>query len=164
MRAASAEKLKYWDVAVTDGTITSIGSYSVYLTAANGTRFDYLHMGNLQVKVGDKVKRGQRIGMVSNEFGGTATTIHTHFNIRQNVAGVGSVYVPPYMSLVTAYTALIAPATPEPKPEAGPDGPSGADGAVTPPPAPTTRRDPIRRNRQRSRLSPRKAISRRGAE
>lgn len=117
IRGATAEKDKYWCVAVSDGTITSVGSYSVYLTAPDGTRFDYLHMGKLQVKVGTKVKRGQRIGMVSNEFGGTPTTVHMHFNIRQNVAGIGSVYVPPYMSLVTSYKALLAP--PKPPADAG---------------------------------------------
>src|SRR5690606_33435523 len=53
--------------------------------------------------------RGQRLGTVSNEFGGTPTTIHLHFNIRQNVAGVGNVYVPPYMSLVESYYELIGP-------------------------------------------------------
>ncbi len=108
IRAASAEALKYWAVAATDGTITSVGNYSVYLTDASGKRFDYLHMGNLQVEVGDKVARGQRVGMVSNEFNGTPTTIHLHFNIRENVVGVGDVYVPPYLSLVAAYESLLA--------------------------------------------------------
>lgn len=133
IRAASAEKLKYWCVAAADGTVTSIGSYSVYITTANGTRFDYLHMGNLQVKVGQKVTRGQRIGMVSNEFGGTATTIHMHFNIRQNVAGTGVVYVPPYNALVDSYKVLLAPAT---NPEAGAEGGAEAgEGGTTPSPA-----------------------------
>lgn len=133
IRAASAEKLKYWCVAAADGTVTSIGSYSVYITTANGTRFDYLHMGNLQVKVGQKVTRGQRIGMVSNEFGGTPTTIHMHFNIRQNVAGTGVVYVPPYNALVDSYKVLLAPAT---NPEAGAEGGAEAgEGGTAPNPA-----------------------------
>lgn len=132
IRAASAEKLKYWCVAAAEGTVTNIGSYSVYITTANGTRFDYLHMGNLQVKVGQKVTRGQRIGMVSNEFGGTPTTIHMHFNIRQNVAGTGVVYVPPYNALVESYKVLLDPATN--KPEAGAEGgaETGTEGGTTP--------------------------------
>ncbi|AKF05979.1 hypothetical protein DB32_003128 [Sandaracinus amylolyticus] len=99
-------------VAVVDGTITNIGSYSVYLTAADGTRFDYLHMGSVRVSVGQRVTRGTVVGNVSNAFGGTPTTVHLHFNIRQNVSGVGSVYVPTYMSLVRSYEALIGPSTP----------------------------------------------------
>lgn len=131
IRGATAEKLKHWNVAVADGTITNIGSYSVYLTTADGTRFDYLHMGNLQVKVGQKVTRGQRIGMVSNEFGGTPTTVHMHFNIRQNVAGVGLVYVPPYTSLVSSYQTLLASEMPDAgAPDAGPEEPPKPDAAA----------------------------------
>ena len=107
IRAASCDKDVHWVVAVTDGTITNIGSYSVYLTAADGTRFDYLHMGSLQVAVGARVTQGSRIGKVSNEFGGTATTVHLHVNIRQDVAGVGNVFVPPYLSLIRAYEQLL---------------------------------------------------------
>ena len=98
-------------VAVDDGTITSIGSFSVYLTRADGTRFDYLHMSNVAVKVGQKVKRGDVMGKVSNQFGGSSTTVHLHFNIQQNVSGVGVVYVPPYLSLIGAYEALLGPTT-----------------------------------------------------
>jgi len=93
-------------VAVTEGTVTSIGSYSVYLTAGDGTRFDYLHGGSISVSEGNSLSTGDRIGNVSNEFGGTPTTIHLHFNIMQDVAGVGFVFVNPYMSLVGAYEEL----------------------------------------------------------
>jgi MYXO-CTERM domain-containing protein len=107
IRPATCDNSTHPAVATVDGTITNIGTYSVYLTAADGTRYDYLHMSNVQVTHGQDVVRGQQLGMVSNEFGGTPTTIHLHFNIRQNVDGLGSVYVPPYMSLVTSYAALI---------------------------------------------------------
>jgi murein DD-endopeptidase MepM/ murein hydrolase activator NlpD len=148
IRAASCKPGVHTTVAVVDGTITSIGSYSVYLTAADGTRFDYLHMDQLQVKEGQKVKRGDHLGKVSNLFGGEATTIHLHFNIRQNVAGVGVVYAPPYMSLVQSYDTLMngghagpdagpdaapptplqeAPVTPQPVPEPPPEEPPAAD-------------------------------------
>ncbi len=109
IRASTCAKDVHWAVAGAAGTITNVGSYSVYLTAADGTRFDYLHMSNVTVTVGAKVTRGQRLGKVSNVFGGTPTTIHLHFNLRQNIAGVGTVYVPPYMSLVSSYEALIGP-------------------------------------------------------
>ena len=96
---------------VTDGTITNVGSYSVYLTASDGTRFDYLHMSGVRVGVGDTVRRGDVMGMVDNEFGGSSTTTHLHFNIRQSVSGVGTVYVPTYMSLVRAYETLVGGGT-----------------------------------------------------
>lgn len=107
IRAATCDKDVHPVVAAEDGTITNVGSYSVYLTTADGTRFDYLHMSNVEVSVGQDVSRGDVLGLVSNEFGGTATTIHLHFNIRQNVSGVGTVYVPPYTSLINAYQKLL---------------------------------------------------------
>ena len=107
IRAASCMKGVHWTVAAVDGTITSIGSYSVYLTAADGTRYDYLHMQDVQVKEGQKVKRGDHMGKVSNQFGGELTTVHLHFNIHQNVAGIGAVYVPTYLSLVSSYKTLL---------------------------------------------------------
>ncbi len=108
VRAADCVKEKHWAVAVTDGTVTSIGSYTVYVTAADGTRYDYLHEDGVVVTVGQKVKRGDHIGKVSNNFGGSSTTVHLHFNIRQNVMNVGVVFVPPYLSLVQAYKATLA--------------------------------------------------------
>lgn len=109
IRAADCTKDEHWVVAVTDGTITQIGGYTVYLTDADGTRYDYLHMSNVQVERGDEVVRGQRLGKVSNQFGGTPTTVHLHFNILQTLDGVGSVFVPPYTSLVAAYQELLDP-------------------------------------------------------
>ncbi|WP_437333123.1 M23 family metallopeptidase [Sorangium sp. So ce394] len=107
VRPPTCEAGKYWVVAVADGIITSIGGYSVYLTGEDGTRYDYLHMSDVQVSVGQGVSRGERIGKVSNVFGGTPTTIHLHFNVRQSLSGVGLVYVPPYSSLVASYQALL---------------------------------------------------------
>jgi len=106
MRAATCDALVHPIVASAAGTVTNIGSYSVYVTADDGTRFDYLHGGAIAVGSGETLARGDMIGMVSNEFGGTATTVHLHFNLRQDVAGVGQVYVSPYMSLVAAYEEL----------------------------------------------------------
>jgi len=109
IRPSTCAKDVHSAVAAAAGTITSIGSYSVYLTDAAGTRYDYLHMSNVAVRVGDKVTRGQRLGKVSNVFGSTPTTIHLHFNLRQTISGTGTVYVPTYMSLVRSYEELIGP-------------------------------------------------------
>ena len=60
---------------------------------------------------GDAVARGARIGKVSNDFGGAATTIHLHFDIKDSVrvGGRGQVlFVPPYSSLRAAYERLLA--------------------------------------------------------
>lgn len=124
VRAASCVDRTHWAVAVVDGKITNVGAYSVYLTAADGTRFEYLHMANVAVKTGDKVVRGQRMGLVSNQFDGTPTTVHLHFNVRMNVAGVGQVYVPPYASLIQAYEKLMTTAIPVDA--SAPDGEPGA--------------------------------------
>jgi murein DD-endopeptidase MepM/ murein hydrolase activator NlpD len=105
VRAADCTKDVHGVVAVVDGTITHIGSYSVYLTAPDGTRFDYLHMSNVAVQVGQRVTQGQRVGTVSNVFN-DQTTVHLHFSIRQSVADHGMVFVQPYMSLVRAYEGL----------------------------------------------------------
>ncbi len=112
IRASSCDKNKHWAVATVDGKITSIGSYSVYLTAADGTIHRFLHMGSVQVKTGQSITKGTRVGKVSNAFGGTPTTVHLHFDLKQNVSGVGSVYVPTYMSLIKGYEALIGPVAP----------------------------------------------------
>jgi murein DD-endopeptidase MepM/ murein hydrolase activator NlpD len=62
------------------------------------------------VAQGDRVVRGQRLGLVSNEFGGGLTTIHLHFEIKMAVdtgAGITNTHVPPYLALVESYQALI---------------------------------------------------------
>lgn len=132
IRAASCMAGVHWAVAVTDGRITSIGSYTVYLTAADGTRYDYLHMSDVTVQVGDRVTRGQRLGKVSNKFGDSSTTVHLHFNILQNVDGVGMVFVPPYVSLIESYRVLLGLS-------GEPDGPIALDAPAAPADAP--RRD-----------------------
>ncbi|MSQ83161.1 MAG: M23 family metallopeptidase [Myxococcales bacterium] len=109
IRPATCENKKHPTAATEDGTITSIGTYSVYLKGASGTTYRYLHMdpATLTVKTGQKVSKGQKLGLVSNAFGGTPTTVHLHFDIEQFVAGVGTVFVSPYNSLVQSYTNLI---------------------------------------------------------
>lgn len=91
-------------VAVEDGIITSIGTYTVKLRS-EGSIYNYMHlnMKRLAVTAGQSVKAGDLIGYVSNDFGGTPTTIHLHFEIVQNTGASGWVHVPPYLSLVAAY-------------------------------------------------------------
>lgn len=107
IRPATCDDLTHWTAASGAGSITNIGSYSVYVTTPDGTRYDYLHGGNNIVSLGQTVAQGDRLNRVSNEFGGTPTTIHLHFNIRMDVAGYGLVYAPTYMSLVESYQELM---------------------------------------------------------
>lgn len=113
IRPPSCAKSKYTAVAAEAGTITQIGKYTVYLSADSGRIFRYLHldMTKLQVAVGQRVQRGDPIGLVSNFFGDTTTTIHLHFEIREPVTdGTATIttWVPPYASLVDAYQRLLA--------------------------------------------------------
>lgn len=103
-RTNAADRALYEVVAVEDGIIQSIGTYTV--TQRSGPRiYKYMHlnMRALQVSNGDTVKKGQTLGYVSNDFGGTPTTFHLHFEMLQNTADSGWVHVPPYTSLVAAY-------------------------------------------------------------
>lgn len=114
MRATTCEKNKWWTVATVSGTITSIGTYSVYLKGDDGRTHRYLHLqkASLQVKVGSKVSKGQLIGKVSNEFGGTPTSVHLHFDLIAYVSGIGTTYVSPYNALVESYKVLVGQTTP----------------------------------------------------
>ncbi|MFT6398072.1 MAG: murein DD-endopeptidase MepM/ murein hydrolase activator NlpD [Bradymonadia bacterium] len=112
IRPATCDNDTHWVVAGEDGQVTGIGTYTVTLTADSGTRYRYLHMSmdRLAVRQGDRVARGDRLGLVSNDFGGTATTYHLHFEIHQNIASVGGVTpVPTYASLVESYEELEVP-------------------------------------------------------
>lgn len=106
----------YWAVAVEDATVVYIsakGGWKVQLRGrASKTLYNYLHlnMDKLLVKVGQTVNAGDRIGLVSNHFGGTPTSVHLHFEMQQAIRGYnGIVHVPPYSSLVAAYKALGEP-------------------------------------------------------
>lgn len=103
-RQSAAQRGIHEVVAVEDGVISSIGTYTVKLRG-EGSIYNYMHlnMNRLAVTAGQFVKAGDLIGYVSNDFGGTPTTIHLHFEITQNTAGNGWVHVPPYLSLVKAY-------------------------------------------------------------
>lgn len=93
-------------IAVEDGIVQHIGTYSVKLKGTEtGNIYSYLHlnMRRLRVSALDTVEAGDTIGFVSNDFGGTPTTFHLHFEMKAPIEGEGIVHVPPYMSLVAAY-------------------------------------------------------------
>jgi len=93
-------------VAVEDGIIQHIGTYSVQLKGTEtGNIYSYLHlnMRRLRVSKFDVVEAGDTLGFVSNDFGSTPTTFHLHFEIKAPIEGEGIIHVPPYMSLVAAY-------------------------------------------------------------
>jgi murein DD-endopeptidase MepM/ murein hydrolase activator NlpD len=125
IRPTACHKDTYWAVAVEDGTVTQIGSYTVAITgnAAPHRIFRYLHMqkASVQVAVGDHVVRGQKLGLVSNNLGVSNgvqqyTTIHLHFEVRVAQAETmadgtqlaANAFVPPYIALVDAYQRKLA--------------------------------------------------------
>ncbi len=102
----AADRSRYEVVAVEDGVISNVGSYSISLRSDSGGRiYRYLHlnMAKLKVATNQTVKKGDVLGYVSNDFGGTPTTLHLHFEIRLNTAENGWQYAPPYSSLLEAY-------------------------------------------------------------
>lgn len=123
IRPATCKKNVHWVVAAEDGIITDIGTYTVTLTASAPPHrvYRYLHMRmpDLAVTEGKAVKKGDRLGRASNDFGGTPTTIHMHFEIRSGVTGVSTdgkpvavhTFLPPYLSLVGAYERKLSGAT-----------------------------------------------------
>lgn len=120
IRPATCKKSIHWVVAAEDGVITDIGTYTVTLTASAAPHrvYRYLHMRmpELAVAEGAVVSRGDRLGKASNDFGGTPTTIHMHFELRAGVSGTSTdgkavmvhTFLPPYLSLVKAYERKLA--------------------------------------------------------
>jgi hypothetical protein len=105
-KTKAADRDRYEIVAVEDGIISNVGSYSISLRANSGGRiYRYLHlnMAKLKVATGQSVKKGDVVGYVSNDFGGTPTTLHLHFEIKLNTVENGWQYAPPYSSLLAAY-------------------------------------------------------------
>ncbi|MDP3800874.1 M23 family metallopeptidase [Brevundimonas sp.] len=117
IRPATCEKKVHWIVAAESGRITSIGSYTVTLLGDSGRIYRYLHMDMAGVNAlfptmaSRNVERSQHIGKVSADFGGNATTIHLHFEIKAPVSIGGSPasvnFVPTYASLVDSYDRLL---------------------------------------------------------
>jgi murein DD-endopeptidase MepM/ murein hydrolase activator NlpD len=114
IRPATCEKDKYWAVAVEDGRIAKISRFTVTLFGNGGTLYRYLHLNSssLQVHEGSLIKRGDRIGLISNNFGDAPTTIHLHFEAKQMIVDSDGnkvmVFVPPYASLAESYKMLLS--------------------------------------------------------
>ena len=113
IRPATCRDKTHWAVAAEDGVISSIGSFSVSLQTPAGTLYRYLHMDmrSLAVKEMQTVKKGDKLGKVSNFFGKSPTTIHLHFDVNDSILINGKaerVQIPPYTSLIAAYKRLLA--------------------------------------------------------
>ena len=126
IRPTTCAAKTYWAVATENGVITQVGSYTVALTGDDTPHriFRYLHMdkASLKVKLGDHVVRGQKLGLISDNFGVDSngkqqhTTIHLHFEVRIAQAETlpdgtvlsASTFVPPYTALVDAYSRKLA--------------------------------------------------------
>lgn len=92
-------------LAVVDGQVSYIGSYTVDLRPAEGSisRYRYLHlnMQTLNVEFGSQVSQGDIIGYYSNDFGSSSTTYHLHFEVIAFVDGIAQ-YVSPFASFILA--------------------------------------------------------------
>jgi len=126
-------KTDYPIVAVDDGIISYIGSFSVYLDVLKDgepeRKYTYLHMEmdkvHTLVQKGDHVSKGQVIGYLSNQFHlgsdgkpvPNETTPHLHFEIVTSVTTSdgksATTWVSPYLSLVAAYQNLIDGGNPD---------------------------------------------------
>lgn len=110
IRPADPANDTHWVVAVVDGTITNAyeatADYLVELVGADGTAYQYLHMSSVVVKDGQKVKKGDHIGKVSNKFysGGASvpTSTHLHWQMKRN-----GIFIPVYTSLLASYGDLL---------------------------------------------------------
>lgn len=75
-------------------TLETVGGNYVTLDLGNGRFAFYAHLqpGSLRVKQGDKVRRGQVLGLVGNS--GNSTEPHLHFHISDANSGLGSEGLP----------------------------------------------------------------------
>jgi hypothetical protein len=75
-------------------TLDTIGGNHVVLDLGGGRFAFYAHLqpGSLKVKVGDKVRRGEVLGLVGNS--GNSTEPHLHFHVTNGVSPLGSEGIP----------------------------------------------------------------------
>jgi murein DD-endopeptidase MepM/ murein hydrolase activator NlpD len=75
-------------------TLETVGGNHVILDIGGGRYAFYAHLkpGSLRVKVGDRVKRGQTVGLVGNS--GNSTEPHLHFHIMDGTSPLGSEGIP----------------------------------------------------------------------
>ena len=75
-------------------TLETVGGNHVILDIGSGNFAFYAHLqpGSLRVKLGDKVRRGQVLGLVGNS--GNSTEPHLHFHIANSSSPLGSEGLP----------------------------------------------------------------------
>ena len=75
-------------------TLETVGGNHVVLDLGGGRYAFYAHLqpGSLRVKTGERVKRGQVIGLVGNS--GNSTEPHLHFHVSDGVSPLGSEGLP----------------------------------------------------------------------
>lgn len=75
-------------------TLETVGGNHVVLDLGEGRYAFYAHLqpGSLRVRVGDRVKAGQVIGLVGNS--GNSTEPHLHFHVADGISPLGSEGIP----------------------------------------------------------------------
>ena len=75
-------------------TLETVGGNYVIIDIGGGRYAFYAHLvpGSLRVKLGDRVRRGQVVGLVGNS--GNSTEPHLHFHISDGVSPLGSEGIP----------------------------------------------------------------------
>jgi hypothetical protein len=75
-------------------TLETVGGNHVIIDIGGGRYAFYAHLqpGSLRVKVGDRVRGGQVVGLVGNS--GNSTEPHLHFHISDGVSPLGSEGIP----------------------------------------------------------------------
>lgn len=89
--------------AVADGQVKYFGkSFSLDLNADEGVyRYLHLNMAKISVPHGAVVRKGDRIGYMSRDFGGNRTTYHLHLELWKEISG-RYVPVPLYLTYAVA--------------------------------------------------------------
>jgi murein DD-endopeptidase MepM/ murein hydrolase activator NlpD len=89
-------------------TMETVGGNYVVLDLGGGTFAFYAHLqpGSLKVKNGDKVRRGQVLGLVGNS--GNSTEPHLHFHVSDGASPLGSEGLP-YVVDAFEVTSAVAP-------------------------------------------------------
>lgn len=101
---------EYWVTAVDDGIAGDIGAAHSIAIKNDRFRWVYLHMKDRQVRPGQQVRKGQRLGKVSNVMQG-GTTIHLHIELKFNDKGQYR-QLDPLPSLIAAYHRALGNAVP----------------------------------------------------
>jgi hypothetical protein len=75
-------------------TLETVGGNHVIIDLGGGRYAFYAHLqpGSIKVKLGDRVKRGQRLGLVGNS--GNSTEPHLHFHVSDASSPLGSEGIP----------------------------------------------------------------------